>query len=142
MRNAVAHSLNPLVLRDVKERGRDIEGCIKQWFAFVKPNFHKYVEPQRNMADIIVTKGIENKVAINMVSDQIRKTLGEKSLAHRRQLEKLGQVAEMAPMSENVFVLDQKPQIVAINTLLQNPLMLREDFIFYFDRVVSILIER
>ena len=30
-----------LVLRDVKERGRDVEGCIKQWFAFVKPNFEK-----------------------------------------------------------------------------------------------------
>ena len=38
------------VLRDTRERGRDIEGCIKQWFAFVKPNFHKYVEPQRNVA--------------------------------------------------------------------------------------------
>ena len=27
------------VIRDVRERGRDIEGCIKQWFGFVKPNF-------------------------------------------------------------------------------------------------------
>ena len=39
-----------LVLRDVEERGRDIEGCIKQWFAFVKPNFERYVEPQRKVA--------------------------------------------------------------------------------------------
>lgn len=38
------------VLRDLRERGRDIEGCIKQWFEYVKPNFHKYVEPQRNVA--------------------------------------------------------------------------------------------
>jgi uridine kinase len=56
------------VIRDVRERGRDIEGCIKQWFGFVKPNFvrddvsyismhllteviqHKFVEPQRNVA--------------------------------------------------------------------------------------------
>lgn len=38
------------VLRDVEERGRDIEGCIKQWFAFVKPNFERYVEPQRKVA--------------------------------------------------------------------------------------------
>jgi hypothetical protein len=40
----------PLVLRDVEERGRDIEGVIKQWFAFVKPNFERYVEPQRKVA--------------------------------------------------------------------------------------------
>src|ERR1700722_12665975 len=39
-----------LVLRDVEERGRDIEGVIKQWFAFVKPNFESYVEPQRKVA--------------------------------------------------------------------------------------------
>jgi uridine kinase len=38
------------VLRDVAERGRDIEGVIKQWFAFVKPNFERYVEPQRKVA--------------------------------------------------------------------------------------------
>ncbi len=53
------------VLRDVSERGRDIEGCIKQWFAFVKPNFERYVEPQRNVADIIVPRGVENRVAIS-----------------------------------------------------------------------------
>jgi uridine kinase len=29
------------VIRDVRDRGRDVEGCIKQWFAFVKPNFEK-----------------------------------------------------------------------------------------------------
>jgi uridine kinase len=42
--------LSRRLVRDTKERGRDIEGCIKQWFAFVKPNFHKFVEPQRNVA--------------------------------------------------------------------------------------------
>ena len=42
------------MVRDVKERGRDIEGCIKQWFGFVKPNFYKYVSPQREIADIII----------------------------------------------------------------------------------------
>lgn len=30
-----------LVLRDVKDRGRTVEGCIKQWFNFVKPNYEK-----------------------------------------------------------------------------------------------------
>lgn len=34
-------------MRDVRERGRDIDGVIKQWFTFVKPSYKKYVEPQR-----------------------------------------------------------------------------------------------
>lgn len=38
------------VVRDVKERGRDIEGCVKQWMSFVKPNFERFVEPQRKKA--------------------------------------------------------------------------------------------
>lgn len=38
------------VVRDVKDRGRDIEGCIKQWIAYVKPNFERYVQPQRKNA--------------------------------------------------------------------------------------------
>ncbi len=49
----------------MEERGRDIEGVIKQWFAYVKPNFESYVEPQRRIADIIVPRGIENRVAIS-----------------------------------------------------------------------------
>jgi len=81
-RRNVANVAGKKVLRDVKERGRDIEGCIKQWFSFVKPNFHKYVEPQRHVAgqclllssyltvsesciDLIVPRGVENKVAIS-----------------------------------------------------------------------------
>lgn len=71
------------VLRDVEERGRDIEGCIKQWFAFVKPNFERYVEPQRKVTgaspitayvsvclliDIIVPRGVQNRVALSMYS--------------------------------------------------------------------------
>ena len=38
------------VVRDVRERGRDIEGCIKQWFLFVKPNFNRFVSQQREVA--------------------------------------------------------------------------------------------
>lgn len=39
-----------LVVRDVRERGRDVEGCIKQWFGFVKPNFEK-VHTLRNCCE-------------------------------------------------------------------------------------------
>jgi len=144
------------VIRDVKYRGRDIEGCIKQWFTFVKPNYQKWVAPQRNVADIIIPRGIENLVAIgmfegsryisdvppDMVADRIKKILAQKSEQHQQQLLRLGMVAEDVALSENAIVLEQKPQIVGINTLLLNPTLLREDFIFYFDRVAALLIER
>ena len=134
--------LSRRLLRDVKHRGRDIEGCIKQWFAFVKPNFHRYVEPQRGVADIIVPRGVENTVAIGMVSDRIHKILSHKSLLHQLELRRLGSLAENAPLSDNCIVLRRTSQIIGINTLLLDPLTDREDFIFYFDRMACMLVEK
>lgn len=42
------------VVRDVKERGRDIDGIIKQWFTYVKPSYKKYVEPQRAISGVLM----------------------------------------------------------------------------------------
>ncbi|EON61021.1 hypothetical protein W97_00231 [Coniosporium apollinis CBS 100218] len=134
--------LSRRLVRDVRDRGRDIEGCIKQWFSFVKPNFYKYVQPQREVADLIVPRGIENKVAISMVSDRVKKILKHKSRLHQAELRRLGQVAEDAPMSDNCIVLEESAQIRGINTQLLDPDLDRENFIFYFDRMVRFLVER
>ncbi|KAF2719067.1 uridine kinase [Polychaeton citri CBS 116435] len=136
--------LSRRLLRDVRERGRDIEGCIKQWFGFVKPNFHKYVEPQRNVADLIVPRGIENRVAISMMSDRVHKTLGQKSHKHQLELKRLGRVSQEAALSSNsnVLFLPQSNQVRGINTALMDSETSREDFIFYFDRLSVLLVER
>lgn len=133
--------LSRRLVRDVKERARDIEGCIKQWFRFVKPNFYKYVAPQREIADLIIPRGIENKVAISMVSDQVRKTLADKSALHQVELRRLGKIAEDSPLSPNAIVLKQTNQIKGMHTLLLDPGTSREDFVFYFDRMVALLVE-
>jgi uridine kinase len=130
------------VVRDVKERGRDIEGCIKQWFGFVKPNFYKYVAPQREIADIIIPRGIENRVAISMVSGQIQKTLTHKSAQHQLELERLGKIAEDSPLSPNALIMDQTSQIKGIHTLLLNQKTSSEDYMFYFDRVAALLVDK
>lgn len=130
------------ITRDVRERGRDIEGCIKQWMSFVKPNFERYVEPQRKIADIIVPRGIENRVAINMVVEHVKRTLEEKSRKHQEDLQRLGKQAKDEPLSDNVLILKQTTQIVGMNTILQNPMTKEVDFIFYFDRLSSLLVER
>ncbi|KAF2009942.1 uridine kinase [Aaosphaeria arxii CBS 175.79] len=134
--------LSRRLVRDVKERGREIEGCIKQWFGFVKPNFYKYVAPQREIADIIIPRGIENKVAISMVSSQIQRTLAHKSAEHQLELQRLGKIAEEAPLSPNALILPQTNQVKGIHTLLMNPNTDKEDYIFYFDRLCAMLIEK
>lgn len=44
--------------RDITERGRDIEGVIKQYNKFVKPAFEQYIEPTMRLADIVVPRGM------------------------------------------------------------------------------------
>ena len=43
--------------RDISERGRALEGVLKQYNKFVKPSFEHYIEPTMSYADIIVPRG-------------------------------------------------------------------------------------
>lgn len=64
------------VIRDVKERGRDVENVAEQYLATVKPMHYLYVEPTRAMADIVINSGMNN-VAFDIVRARIRMMLEE-----------------------------------------------------------------
>ncbi|KAL9136027.1 MAG: hypothetical protein Q9175_002765 [Cornicularia normoerica] len=130
------------ITRDVRERGRDIEGCIQQWMSFVKPNFEKFVEPQRKVADIIIPARLDNRVAIDIVVGHVKRTLKEKSRKHQEELQRLGEQVEDEPLSKNVLLLEQTREITGMNTVIQNPMTAEVDFIFYFDRLSTLLVER
>lgn len=62
------------IIRDVKERGRDIEGVVEQYLTTVKPMHYLYVDPTRSMADIVINSGM-NPVAFDLVKNTIQKQL-------------------------------------------------------------------
>jgi uridine kinase len=134
--------LSRRIVRDVRERGRTIEGTIKQWFGYVKPVFQKYVEPQREVADLIVPRGMLNTMAIEMIANQTRQMLKAKSRRHNMELQRLGEAFDSSSLSDNVLIFDQGPQVKGISTILRNPLTLEEEFIFYFNRLTAMLIEK
>lgn len=76
-----------------------------------------------------------------MVTDHVRKTLSLKSKTHRLELKRLGQKTLEAPLSSNVLVLNSRPQVLGVNTILLDPDTDRENFIFYFDRMGVMLME-
>lgn len=57
-------------IRDMKERGRDLEGIFEQYIATVKPMHYLYVEPTKATADIVINSGM-NDVAFDMVRTKI-----------------------------------------------------------------------
>ena len=62
------------VIRDVKERGRDVEGIAEQYLTTVKPMHYLYVEPTRAKADIVINSGL-NDVAFDLFRSKILQLL-------------------------------------------------------------------
>ncbi|MEZ3503857.1 MAG: uridine kinase [Lachnospiraceae bacterium] len=59
------------IVRDVKERGRDLDNIVEQYLTTVKPMHYLYVEPTRAIADIVINSGMNN-VAFDVVQSKIR----------------------------------------------------------------------
>ncbi|MDB2008588.1 uridine kinase [[Clostridium] symbiosum] len=57
-------------IRDMKERGRDLEGIFEQYVTTVKLMHYLYVEPTKAIADIVINSGM-NDVAFDMVKTKI-----------------------------------------------------------------------
>jgi uridine kinase len=68
------------IRRDILERGRSIDSVMEQYITTVKPMHLEFVEPSKLWADVIIPRGAENLVAIDMVVAKIRMLLGEDPL--------------------------------------------------------------
>ena len=62
------------VRRDMRERGRDLEGIIDQYLTTVKPMHNTFVEPTKAYADIIINGGM-NDTAYDLVKNKIQSLL-------------------------------------------------------------------
>ena len=58
------------IVRDVKERGRDLDNIVEQYLTTVKPMHYLYVEPTKARADIIINSGL-NDVAFDIMRSKI-----------------------------------------------------------------------
>mmetsp|Transcript_10223 Transcript_10223/g.14494 ORF Transcript_10223/g.14494 Transcript_10223/m.14494 type:complete len:293 (-) Transcript_10223:32-910(-) len=57
--------------RDIAERGRTLEGVVKQYLETVQPMHEQYVEPSRRYSDMIVPIGL-NAVALDLVVSRLK----------------------------------------------------------------------
>ena len=63
------------IKRDVVERGREMESVLAQYQATVRPMYSQFIEPSKHYADIIIPRGGENRIAIDMLKAKIRELL-------------------------------------------------------------------
>ena len=65
------------LLRDVQERGRDLDSVVNQYLGTVKPMHEEFVDPSKRRADIIIPEGGANTVALTMLLERIRNFINE-----------------------------------------------------------------
>ncbi len=61
--------------RDVVERQRVFSTVIQQYENTVRPMYLQFIEPSSRYADIIIPRGGENRIAIDMIQAKMRELL-------------------------------------------------------------------
>ncbi len=61
--------------RDVAERGRPLDEIVEQYLATVKPMHLQFVEPSKRYADVIIPRGGENAIGIDLLVSMVRRRL-------------------------------------------------------------------
>ncbi|TYG86702.1 hypothetical protein ES288_A13G154600v1 [Gossypium darwinii] len=97
------------IRRDTVEKGRDIGVVLDQ----------KY-------ADIIIPRGGDNHVAIDLIVQHIRTKLGQHDLCK---------------IYPNLYVIQSTFQIRGMHTLIRDSQTTKHDFVFYADRLIRLVVE-
>jgi uridine kinase len=63
--------------RDVLERGRSFDSVLEQYETTVRPMYLQFIEPSKRYADVIVPRGGENQIAIDMITAKMRELLND-----------------------------------------------------------------
>lgn len=114
------------IRRDTVERGRDVNGVLEQYAKFVKPAFDDFVLPTKKYADVIIPRGGDNHVAIDLIVQHIRTKLGQHDLCK---------------IYSNVYVIQSTFQIRGMHTLIRDQETTKHDFVFYSDRLIRLVVE-
>ncbi|GJJ71002.1 uridine kinase [Entomortierella parvispora] len=127
------------IKRDVAERGFDVAGVLTLYQRFVKPSYDTYVYPTKKNADVVIPRGLENLVAIDLLTKHIQRQLQERKMQSRWDMARINPPEELP---KSVVLLENTKQVLGIHTIIRDINTSRHDFIFYADRLATLVIER
>ncbi|MBA0776937.1 hypothetical protein Gotri_011869 [Gossypium trilobum] len=114
------------ITRDTVGKSRDIGAVLDQYSKFVKPAFDDFILPTKKYADIIIPRGGDNHVAIDLIVQHIRTKLGQNDLCK---------------IYPNLYVIQSTFQIRGMHTLIRDSQTTKHDFVFYADRLIRLVVE-
>ncbi|KAJ1972257.1 Uridine kinase, partial [Dimargaris xerosporica] len=130
------------LLRDVSERARDPVGVLDQYERFVKPSFENYIHPTMRNADVIIPRGLDNKRAIRLITQMVTKQLQERYLNFRWELARKPCHECSIEGNASLTLLPLTNQIRGLHTIIRNRRTSRHDFIFYSERLCTLVVEK
>ena len=71
--------LSRRVIRDMSDYNRPLEQILNYYQKYVKPAFEEFCLPTKKYADVIIPRGVENLVAINLIVQHINDYLTNSS---------------------------------------------------------------
>lgn len=146
------------ITRDVKERGRKVEGVLEQYQKTVKPSFEEYILPTKRHADLIIPWNTTNHVAVDLLSQHIITKLEERSKEYFQESRKHqlknplpffsshgqtapgGQLLKPSELPRNITVMTPSRSLRAIHTIIRDQTSDSEDFRFQVKRLVRLLV--
>ena len=76
--------LGRVIQRDIAERGRSLQMVLERYHDTVKPSHLQFIEPSKRYADLIIPRGGENEVGIEVLVSIIEKHLNKKNRKNAR----------------------------------------------------------
>ena len=68
-----------VITRDIVERGKNVDWVIDRYTKTVKPMYLQFIAPSKRYADIIIPQGGHNKVAIDVITATVEKSLKDQA---------------------------------------------------------------
>jgi uridine kinase len=94
------------IQRDILERQRSLENILRQYEESVIPSHDQFIEPTKKYADLIIPRGKDNTIAINMLVSFILNNRGkniQESEKYSAQLNQKIQIFSSAESEEQIF---------------------------------------
>lgn len=118
--------LSRRIERDVASRGRSVASILSQYKRFVKPAFEEFILPTKRYADIIMPRGAENVVLIDMIIKHIALKIRQDDLRK---------------LYPGLILMADSFQTRGLHTIIRDTNASRDDFIFYSNRLMRLLVE-
>lgn len=127
--------------RDITDRGRDLSSVLKQYNLFVKPSFDTYIAPTMSLADIVIPQGAENVVALHLITQHVKRELDRRGYVTRSKVFTDDNKLADLPLPTSLVVLPSTSEVKVLLTIIRDKTTSRDDFIFYSQRLMRLLLE-